>query len=715
MRRKLPLWLLLAAFSVDVHAQVQQSIAARGEEVMVDAIVRDKKGRAVTDLTQADFQVFDNGEQRPIKSFRLVQGREALNASGTVTKLDPLRQVRLVTLIFDRLDLNGRRLARTAALDLLKTNLPQNVYMGVYSLDLKLDALQPFTNDLTLLRKAVERATSGAYTEFGGESAAIQRHLEEAVGPNTYGSLSMEGQVDNMTVATGPHGETDPTSAFAQMAASIMLQSLRFDQRTDLAETGRASISGLLAAIQGQYQLPGRKSILYFSEGFSIPQGMEQVFQAIISTANKFNVSFYDIDAHGLATNNLNDEANRQLAAAATASADNGKLTPVGDNHVTVASALSVDTALDAGKYNKQDTLAILAEATGGFLIANTNDFRGPLQKVAEEIETYYEINYSPNIEKYDGAFRKISVKTTRSDLRVQSRSGYFALPPSLTKGATGLSSYEIPLLSALAGAQPKDALTFESGGLHFRGEGHLQTCGFVIEMPFKNVTVEENKQTGTFDGGLSYVVLIKDASGEVVKKMQGDYPLNLKGDQVYAFRQSQFTDMEYFDLPAGRYTIETALVDRQTSKTSTRKSVLIVPPGSSSLGMSSVSLIRKWRPKEPDAAEDDPFVVGDKTVTPTLTPTVKKSNSTALPFYVVIYPDQSNSAPPRMMMEFDRDGKRQRVEAPPVGQADSQGRIQYVATAPIEKLDPGNYEVRFIVTQGNEMAQETFPLMLEP
>jgi len=71
---------------------------ANAEETVVDVVVRDKKGRLVKDLKESDFTVTDNGQTRPIKSFRIVEGTEAINASGGRTQLDPLRQLRLITL-----------------------------------------------------------------------------------------------------------------------------------------------------------------------------------------------------------------------------------------------------------------------------------------------------------------------------------------------------------------------------------------------------------------------------------------------------------------------------------------------------------------------------------------------------------------------------------------------------------------------------------------
>jgi hypothetical protein len=130
---------------------------------------------------------------------------------------------------------------------------------------------------------------------------------------------------------------------------------------------------------------------------------------------------------------------------------------------------------------------------------------------------------------------------------------------------------------------------------------------------------------------------------------------------------------------------------------------------------MSSVSLIRKWRPKEPDAVADDPFVVGDKTVTPTLVPKVNKSVSSSLPFYMVVYPDSTNPAPVALTMEFSRDSKAKRLATATLPGADAQGRIQYVANAPIEQFEPGNYAVHFVVQQGQEVTEENFAIVLEP
>jgi hypothetical protein len=86
-------------------------------------------------------------------------------------------------------------------------------------------------------------------------------------------------------------------------------------------------------------------------------------------------------------------------------------------------------------------------------LIANTNDLRKPVRQVAEDISSYYALAYAPTAQELDGKFRKLSLKVTRTDVKVMSRSGYFAVPTVDGKAVMG---YEMPLLAALKDATPK-------------------------------------------------------------------------------------------------------------------------------------------------------------------------------------------------------------------------------------------------------------------
>ena len=76
----------VAAATAPLPAPAQQTAAptvkTTVDEVLLDLIVRDKKGKPVTDLKPEDITVLDNSAKQTFTSFRLVSGAEALTSSG---------------------------------------------------------------------------------------------------------------------------------------------------------------------------------------------------------------------------------------------------------------------------------------------------------------------------------------------------------------------------------------------------------------------------------------------------------------------------------------------------------------------------------------------------------------------------------------------------------------------------------------------------------
>ena len=74
--------------------------------------------------------------------------------------------------------------------------------------------------------------------------------------------------------------------------------------------------------------------------------------------------------------------------------------------------------------------LQSMADATGGqaFFPTHVKELDGVYEKVVAQIRAQYTLGYLSTNEKTDGTWRKVEVKTTRKDLRVRSRKGYFAV-----------------------------------------------------------------------------------------------------------------------------------------------------------------------------------------------------------------------------------------------------------------------------------------------
>ena len=714
--------LLLALCCISALAQApsgqaqssEASIKGGAEEVVLDVVVRDKKGKTVKGLKQGDFTVSDGGEPRTIKSFRHLEGAEAVGSSGARSQLDPLRQLRLITLVFQGGDADARKLARDAAMELLKGELAQNIYVSVMEIDNRLQAIEPFTNDRNVLQRAIARATAAGVDYTAGtirirRQLAVQLHRPEAAGDASVAS-DINPVVDDLdtsplTTMSGPAAATmGPEDAATQL--EIMMYNTLLDAQADSQTAlSRTSVYPLLDLVKEQYRLPGRKTIIYFSGGFPLQQDTEDAFKAVVNIANRSNASFYCLDINGLATTSTNQQVLSAFRHAA--GADSLNLNGSSTAAITAAQAEAVDSLHEAGTQDPQNTLAMLAGETGGLLIANTNDFRAPIHKAVEDAESYYEITYDPQIAKYDGSFRRVAVKTGVKDLRVQTRAGYFALPPHVAPGQV-LASYEVPLLQALEEKELPRNFLFHSAAMHFRGSNG-PVCEVVVDVPIASLQLDEDKEGGSYDGRVAFVALVMDGRGNVVKKLREEMPLRIDRDSVAAFRaSSHFIHNEHFSLPAGRYTLEAAAIDLQNQKISVRKTSFAIRADDGKLGISSVALVRNAAARGANVEPDNPMAMADKVISPMVSWTLDRKSYDTVPFFVTIYPDRNNLEKPTLRVEFSRDGAALGSDSPQIGDADAGGRIQYAGNAPLHDLAPGNYQFRFVARQGSEEASET-------
>ena len=83
------------------------------------------------------------------------------------------------------------------------------------------------------------------------------------------------------------------------------------------------------------------------------------------------------------------------------------------------------------GGYSGESVLKQMAEETGGrlFQVDRRNTLDSVFNQIQQEMRTQYAIGYTPTNEKRDGSYRKIDLRASNKDLKVQVRRGYYALP----------------------------------------------------------------------------------------------------------------------------------------------------------------------------------------------------------------------------------------------------------------------------------------------
>jgi VWFA-related protein len=715
------LTLVVIAVIAALPAPAQQSAAPAGasqtpivkttvDEVVLDFIARDKKGKPVTDLKLEDLAISDNGAKQQPTSFRLVQGAEAISQGGTTTKLDPLRQLRLVTLAFEALgDAAQRKTARTAAIDLVKGEQGANVFYSVVVIDTRLLVLQQFTSDKDALTKAINEATSGySATRLLPESDRIKSDLRRYLGGQTVNGADQPGAPLTAASQNASQGLAGGAGAVQAKLVSVMLDMLRMDAAI-ASQDARLSLNALESLVRGLQSMPGRKSVLYFSSGMVLTPELDAIFHNLTSTANRANVTFYSVDTRGVmagygvdsrdvSTGAQNAGATDQLGSANAAAGTGGGIGKRNDSGVSKDEVKASDNAETSSRANVQLQIRNLAEATGGFLVGESNDLRTPLRRVNEEIASYYELTYNPHIDNYDGGFHKLKLESDRKNLVLQARNGYFALPPEAR--AAGLATFELPLLKAISDAQVSHDVEFRAGAFLQQPRSDGTDLSVLVEVPLHGLQAKPDAAQKGFDVHLSMAALVKDAKGEVAgPKLTRDRSFHVNADQL---KMGNFVEKMPLNLPPGKYSLETAVMDRESGKMGIERSGFTVGPKGKGVGISSLASVRSYTPNVKGLDPNEPFQFQGGSITPTLNNSVPRVQNSNLRLFFVVYQDPSISAKPTVEIEFLLDGKSLTKVPMQLPGADAQGRIPYVMTIPAAAIPPGVYQVRAAAKQGD-------------
>jgi VWFA-related protein len=185
--------LSLLAQSPSGQQSDEGKLVVGANEVLLDAVVRDKKGRPVKDLKVSDFQIMEDGVPQEVKSFRLVAGGsedpapagtdsaakaggpQKTQAAGTSNPAG----LGAVALVFDRLSVDSRNRALAAALGYLGGGLTANDFVGVFSIGLSLNVIQNYTNDERLVRQALDSAGAVNSPAFASTTAKVTELSEK--------------------------------------------------------------------------------------------------------------------------------------------------------------------------------------------------------------------------------------------------------------------------------------------------------------------------------------------------------------------------------------------------------------------------------------------------------------------------------------------------------------------------------------------------------
>src|SRR5687768_6050504 len=414
--------------------------------VLIDVSVVDKQERPVLDLRPDEFELEEDGKRQQIGGVSLVhagvsRGVTAAavspsNAAPPSPSVPPSATMpvdgqpdatpSVTAILFDRLTNDMRPLAHRAAVAHVASMSSPRDYAGIFLADQRLVTFAGFTNNRETLRAAVDKlgVTPATNVSPEAERAAYSRVQNLPIDPNQPVVPSAEsgsGWVN--PIEREKHIRGDPRSPQGAEAKMREMELRMMETFRPMLEEfhGHASLAALRAVVGAMATLPGRKSILYFSEALPLTDVVKPKFEALIQEANRSNITFYAVDAAGLRVHSEEARLRRNVEVAGAQG--------IGDVQRDNSGAWTKDIERQSDLLSSRPAAVLgrLAKETGGFLIDNTNDLMSGFARMQQERTTYYLLGYQPTNTSTDGKFRKVKVKVKRSGVTVRARAGYVA------------------------------------------------------------------------------------------------------------------------------------------------------------------------------------------------------------------------------------------------------------------------------------------------
>ncbi len=535
--------------------------------VNVEVLVTDKDGQPVKGLRRDDFELFENGQPVEITNFFAIEDQRAIvddPAAVGEQGLAPEPETRQLSLVIFVDNANIKPQTRNQIFANLRTYLEGGLaaddQVMLVSLDDRLEVVHEFTADAAVLASSLGR-------------------LEKAVGKGNRIDSQVRillREMENIPLYSSGGGGLSLDSTSPEYTESRALKTARdVRQISDqLYRRGKGTTEILGEFSDSLAGLPGRKAILYVSDGISMrPSG-----PLAQSWLNKFedwaldngrttmvgevsNLISLDLDLSKSFTDLTERASSNRVAFYPISAKDSG----IVGSHVSAefsggsgSSSRGVRTS-DVASLDqtlRQASLLQMAADTGGLAFTNTTNIGKLLEAVKHDFRTFYSLGYSPQ-KLADGeneSFRKLKIKVRGRRLSVRHMKGYKQKDPlehlsQLTLAACHYGTVDNPLGIEL------------DPGQHHPGEKKGQfLVSVLVKIPFSRLLLlpEEEHHSGR----VSMYVVVRDPNGGMSPMRRIELPIQIPNEQILAALSQSAAYPLKLELGAGPKRISIGLRD---------------------------------------------------------------------------------------------------------------------------------------------------------
>jgi len=557
--------------------QPQYRMRVTSELVLVNVIARDRKGNLIRGLKKEEFTVTEDGKRQDISTFDFenvdelaTSGLGEATVTGTAANAGLLhsadaapldaRDRRLMLLFFDFSGMDPEQIERgvDSAKKFIQEKMKPADMIALVSLSTNMRVDLDFTAD-----KSKVLSILSAYTSSQGQ------------GFDAGAEGSAEGAAE-----TGGSFTPDDT-----------------DYNTFTADRKLLALQAIMKALG---KINQKKSVIYFSNGIT-QSGVDNqsALRATTAAAVRANVSIYPLDVRGLQAFPPGGEA--QNASLHGQSAYNGN-------------AIFNDLNSNA---NSQETLATLAEDTGGKAFFDSNDFTGVFSQVQKDTSAYYVLGFTSSNPLKDGHFRHLKVQLNRPDakeVKLEYRSGYYA---GRDFQHLNNSDREQQLDEELEAQLPQTDVAVYAGAHYFRQDDSHYYLGVSLVIPGSQIPFVQAKDKDSATIDIIGEVL---ANGKLPVGHQRD-TVKLAVDSAQQVRRKNVQYNTGFLLAPGSYHLKFVVRENRTGRMGTFETDVQIPDlRKAPLRMSSVVLASQRVPATAKQKGLHPLVQNQSELVPNIT-----------------------------------------------------------------------------------------------
>ncbi len=397
-----------AAEQAPVAAPADQPVFRAGVNfVRVDAIVTDRQGNPVTDLTQDDFEVVEDDKKQVIETFRLVKidtqapvetpGRLTTRQDEENAAADEDARIFVFFLDEYHVRLGNSMAARKHLIDFVQTQLgPKDLVSVMYPLS-PLDSVILTRNHQQLVN-AIDRF-QGRKFDYTPRNALEDRYANQPT--------EVVERIRRQVSLSALTGLSVKLGALREGRKAIVLVSEGYIAMLPPQLRGAMATMPGLGNPNRNNPLAGENNFQEDRARFTAELDVQSELQRVFEEANRSNTAIYAVDPRGLSTGEFDIQDN-------------------------VAGRASQDALRQT-----QNTLQVLAGETDGRAIINRNDLAVGMKQIVRDSSAYYLLGYNSTQSRSDGKFHPIKVRVRRPGVQVRARKGYWAMTAVETARAT--------------------------------------------------------------------------------------------------------------------------------------------------------------------------------------------------------------------------------------------------------------------------------------